>query len=309
VYASTDWGTSSTNPAYPFAVPYPSSGTFDASASDLKGVANTTQGLLPLTSDTAFVEWNPASTTMSKTGGSASSALGTYSCSGTSTLTCTVWFGCTTLDLAIFGLELCVPNTINVDVKAFAKNVGMAFRTYNNGYAVSGFVAQPTHVAPYSPLQADGSARINFQGQLNYTGWCIRNVLTCQSRTITTDNVSSIFPNHAFLAPAQTDNWYWFIANNWHHVTYYALAPLHAPGAAGNCSGTTCISVTVQGDTSLSDKRAVLALAGRSLSYTSSSSRTLADFLDSTENRNQDLKFEQYKSGRSFNDRFVSLSP
>ena len=97
--------------------------------------------------------------------------------------------------------------------------------------------------------------------------------------------------------------------NKWHHVTYYAVAPLHTPGAAGNCAGATCISVSVQGGTALSDKRAVLALAGRSLLGTSGANRALSDFLDSTENTNLDLVFEQAKSNKFFNDRFVSLSP
>jgi len=121
----------------------------------------------------------------------------------------------------------------------------------------------------------------------------------------------SAFKDHPFLNPTTADNWYWFFANNWHHVTYYAVAPLHTPGAAGNCSGTTCISVTVKGDVSLTGKRAVLALAGRSLVNTSGTNRALTDFLDGTENPNlaRLSGFEQYKSNRTFNDRFVSLSP
>jgi hypothetical protein len=127
-----------------------------------------------------------------------------------------------------------------------------------------------------------------------------------------------MFPDHPFLdaagpTPSSTGTvpvaWFWFLVNNWYQVTYYAVAPLHTPGGAGNCSGATCISVTVQGGTALSGKRAVLTLAGRSLVGTSGSNRALSDFLDSTENTNLDLVFEQSKSNRSFNDRFVSISP
>lgn len=327
VYASTDWGTSATAPLFPFAVPYPTSGKFDAAASDLKGTNGTTEGLLPLTTDTAFVQWNAAATQITKAAGSAGAAV-SGTCTGTTTLVCTVNLGCTNIDLIILGIELCLPGTATFDLKAYAQNVGMSLRTFNNGYTVTEGTSPAvaltglTKVSPLSPLQSDGSARIEFRGTVVYNTFCLRNLLVCSSKTVTIETpVTSIFPTHPFLSPVKgTDNWYWFVANNWHHVTYYKIAGPNKPGGTGscttwgaNCTGTpgvnSCICFTAQGGSAVINSRAVLALAGRSVNNTSGTSRTLADFLDSTENTNADLKFEQYKSNRTFNDRFVSLSP
>jgi hypothetical protein len=309
VYASSDWGTSAANPAFPFAATYA-----DPASSSFKGVAGTTQGLMPLTSstcntmtntpcDTTFVAWNAVATTVSKSGGTAT--LSSFTCSGTSTLSCTVVYGCP---------ALCFLPSLSVNVVAYASNVGMAFRTYDNSYGVGGLSAV-AKIQPYSPLQSNGSAKLNFSGSLP-VGPLFCAALNCASNTFSVP--LTMFPDHPFLdaagpTPSSTGTvpvaWFWFLVNNWYQVTYYAVAPLHTPGGAGNCSGATCISVTVQGGTALSGKRAVLTLAGRSLVGTSGSNRALSDFLDSTENTNLDLVFEQSKSNRSFNDRFVSISP
>jgi hypothetical protein len=103
----------------------------------------------------------------------------------------------------------------------------------------------------------------------------------------------------------------WFVRNEWYRLLYYAIAPNYAPGGTLSCSDTgaiTCLQVTNLTDPT--KQRAVLALAGRSLSALSQTrpSGNLQNYLDSAENRNLDSKFVQSPVNRSFNDRFISIS-
>jgi len=120
--------------------------------------------------------------------------------------------------------------------------------------------------------------------------------------------------------PATSDNWYWFTANNWHRVTYFAVASPNTPGGLRNCTGASnCLGVTFDVGTSLNDKRAILALAGRSVKDTAGSIRALDDFLDTAANVDLNNTFEQKRTSRAgitgiaprgaFNDRFVSITP
>src|SRR5258708_1405834 len=90
VYASAQWGVSSTNPVFAFAAPWGSPGT-----SSFQGAAGTFQGLLPFSYSagcnpltdsrctTTFVAWNQTPT-LTKTGGA--SDLDNISCSFTGTI-------------------------------------------------------------------------------------------------------------------------------------------------------------------------------------------------------------------------------
>ncbi|MDQ5850432.1 MAG: hypothetical protein M3544_15845, partial [Pseudomonadota bacterium] len=101
---------------------------------------------------------------------------------------------------------------------------------------------------------------------------------------------------------------YWFIANRWYDVTYYAIAASHAPsGALHNCQ-TVADCIAVSGGTPSTNVRATLALAGRSLAGTVGSNRAFTDFLDTAENQNVDRNFEQNRVSRNFNDRFITVS-
>ncbi len=104
----------------------------------------------------------------------------------------------------------------------------------------------------------------------------------------------------------------WFLRNEWHKLTHFAVAPgFLANGAAPrSCSDTppvTCLQVTNLTDPT--KHRAILTLAGRALAgQATRPTSNLQDYLDSTENRNLDSTFEQLPVGRSFNDRIVSVS-
>jgi hypothetical protein len=163
------------------------------------------------------------------------------------------------------------------------------------------------------PLQTDGSAKVTFTGVLTGPAFCF--ATTCSTQTFTVP--LTMFPDHALVNPSTTDAWYWFVANKWHYVTYYAVSPDHLPGGGYSCS-SNCITVSVQGGATLANRRAVLALGGRSLAGIAGSNRPLSDLLDLAANTDGDETFQQQLYNRShfklynrshFNDRFVSLSP
>jgi len=321
IYASSEWGTSAANPMFPFPATYadPSTSSFKGTVSascPAVGARTSCEGLLPLTSatcnamtngpcDTTFVQWNLASISAVQTGGTATTFAANCAASTTTQITCAISFSKT---LCLF----CGQVNVTVQVQGDGSNVGMTLRTLNTALA-SGLTTLT------APLQTSGAARATYTGTVNGAGaLCGSFIGILCNGSVTVTVPIGVFQDHPFLSaagptPSNTATtpvaWFWFLVNKWHHVTYYAVAPLHTPGAAGNCAGATCISVSVQGGTALSDKRAVLALAGRSLLGTSGANRALSDFLDSTENTNLDLVFEQAKSNKFFNDRFVSLSP
>ena len=108
--------------------------------------------------------------------------------------------------------------------------------------------------------------------------------------------------------PAQVDLT-WFLRNNWHQLAYFAFAPSLAPGGTGACAGTTppdaCLQIANIAPPN--KQRAIVVMAGRSLSGQARPSARLADFLDSDQNRNADAAFEQRPVGGAFNDRIVVL--
>jgi hypothetical protein len=330
IYADPKWGTSAANPVFPFPATYG-----DTATSTFKGSLSATcpadvatrtdcEGFLPVTAltcastaasrcDPNYHTFNVAGISVSVTNVASTGPLTSWDCTSAG-LSSTTQIKCTMSYLRLICVGICPMPAIKVEGDAL--NVGLAMRTFDTAAAATSGLSVST-VNVTAPLQSDGSARVTVTGNMTAGGsplplcGTFLSLLCSGSATVTIP--ISAFQDHPFLNPTTTDSWYWFFANNWHHVTYYAIAPVHQPGGAGSCTGATCISVTVTGGASLSDKRAVLALAGRSLNNTSGTNRALLDFLDDTNStpaaRTNVLSFKQYKGSRTFNDRFVSLSP
>ena len=93
----------------------------------------------------------------------------------------------------------------------------------------------------------------------------------------------------------------WFVRNQWYRP-YYAIAPEHAASAAAPRSCTSCLQVTNVAPAG--KQRAILVLAGRSLSGAARPNATLGDFLEGA-NADLDLVFESRAVNASFNDRVV----
>jgi hypothetical protein len=315
VYNTSTWGASPTDPIYPFAVTFG-----DPASSDFKGVVGELQGLIPLTAATCtaltaghcdpnFVQWNTGAISVVKRGGDAditsvncaTSTGSQVSCSISYSATCGGGLG------SILGGSCTV--TLEASVLASAQNIGRAMRTFDPA-GISGFTLL---VSTSTPIVSTGAANADVRGQLPPASCNLLIILgllfpCTASNTATVTVPIAVFADHPLLIPAPTDPWYWFIANKWYDVTYYAVAPSHAPsGALHNCQ-TVADCIAVSGGTPPTNVRATLALAGRSLAGTVGSNRALTDFLDTAENQNVDRNFEQNKVSRNFNDRFVTVS-
>jgi hypothetical protein len=325
VYASSIWGATASNPVYPFAAPFGNTAT-----STFKGTAGTTQGFLPLTAygtsvagyqDAAFVQWivSPGTPvpTATRTGGTATTFTHNCDTSTANQLNCTFTYS----RFCIFAVVTnCSLDAGTVTIAATATNVGNALRTLST----SG-ITNLTSPSMTAPLVSSGAASASIQGTLpttsctasTYNG--LFNVYYCNSigllgqlsNTATASQTVTVpitvFADHPFLNPATSAAWYWFIANRWFDATYYAVSPSHVPGGSHNCSSSgNCIGIA--GGTQPTGNKAVLALMGRSLSNASRPSATLADYLDNAENRDLNTTFLQDKFGKTYNDRFVTIS-
>ena len=319
-YASAAWGASSAAPILPFAARFQDAGTFNPDA--YKGSSGTTQGLLPLTTytcntltagrcDATFLQWNTAggAITVTKTGGTANITSYTCAASTPSMVTCTVNYSgasCT----GIFGT---CTRTLSIQAAAAARNVGMTLRTQSTS-GISGLLASPVPTMT-APIDASGTSNVVVSGSMT-SATCTYVFGSCTpSRTTILTIPITVFPDHPFLNPATTDAWYWFLLNKWFEVTYYAIAPSHAPsGAIHNCaSAGDCLTVT--GITPSTNLRAIIVFAGRSVTSTARPNADITDLLENISgftppapNRDGDTSFQQGTVNRSYNDRFFSLS-
>jgi hypothetical protein len=130
------------------------------------------------------------------------------------------------------------------------------------------------------------------------------------SASVTVSVPITIFTDHPYLASSlSSPDSDWYYRNQWHLLTYYAVAPAQSPSGTHNCStGSQCLTINyADGTAAKTNLRGVVVLAGRSLSGIARPNGTLADFLDGSENTNGDLVFQQAAVGPSFNDRVYAL--
>jgi hypothetical protein len=111
----------------------------------------------------------------------------------------------------------------------------------------------------------------------------------------------AVITDHALLDPSAPSSG-WFVRNQWYRLVYYALAPEHAASAPAPRSCTSCLDIANVAPAG--KQRAILVLAGRSLSGAPRPNATLGDFLEGR-NADLDLAFESRAVNASFNDRVV----
>jgi len=274
-YSVAPW---TATPTLPFAADFanPSTATY-------KGTAGKTQGLLPLTFSTSagaacnvadprcdptFVAWNAGATTFNRTGGASYSS---HSCtvSGTpSVLTCTIH----ATTLPILG-----PFTMNFDMTVRANNVGNALRQVDSTVAMTGANAYTINSVT---MNADASATVDFSSSFPASGGLLVFLLgglpcplglACYDFTIQIP--IGLFADHPVL-DANDATYGWFTRNNWHQLSYYALAGGIAPSQPSprSCTtGTNCLTASYLPATTgytQDSVRGLILMAGRSLAQT-----------------------------------------
>jgi hypothetical protein len=328
IYASGEWGTSSTAPIYPFPARFRDDAGTTFNPENYKGQrfgddANAgpvalSQGLLPVIAsacnsittgrcDPNFVAWDLATVSLTQTGGSATSFNTNCSASTPTQIQCAI----------NYSRASCFFCQINADVRvrATASNVGMTLKTLNAGAATG--LSDPSLTAP---LQGDGSARARYTGELRggSAGWCGTvfppNVSCIGSATITIP--IAVFRDHPIVNPTSSDNWYWFTVNRWYDVTYYAVSPSHllsGPSTHDCRIPVDCLAIA--NGTPPNNVRASIAFTGRSLTNAARPNADLADYFEDVSgiplpatNRDADQAFAQGKISRKYNDRFLTLS-
>ena len=295
VYASAAWGLSATHPVFAFAAPFANPGS-----ASFQGAAATLQGLLPFNA--------------------------TQSCSGPRCLPDLVGYAATPADAAgTIESQLCVwestavrrcegtysGNPVRIEMSATFTNVAMGLRALD---AARLEVSARDNVmfGPWQPLPVAwsavindggtagrplGSATVTFGAQLPDSaamGWT-----TPAQFRIRVDR--AVIGDHPLLDPAAPGTG-WFVRNEWYRLVYYAIAAAHAASSPAPRACSACLQIK---DAS-GEARALLILAGRSLSGAARPNGMLEDFVEGA-NADLDLAFEGRPVNAAFNDRVVVL--
>lgn len=283
------YGWSANYPHYPFAAPFgdPNSSNYRGSASPA-----TYQGLLPMATTAAnpgFVAWNPSS----------SSAWHSWSYSGAvNSYDCWTWFSTTEL--------WCKVNYSGRPVFGFwaqAYNVGNSLRAFKPSAAL-----------------AAGAASLNwYDGYLDYDGsaWIYAEVVLPE-RAVDGDHWFNLpigfLGDHPLLDPDHPTTG-WFVRNQWHRFAYYAVSEGFTPGWNSQCGtpgNPACLTVSDPCPSpdpakQKTCKHALLMLVGRPVSGQTRPSSSIADYVETTVNRDGNAAFERKPVGSTVNDRFATL--
>lgn len=278
--------------AFPFAAPF---ATYAGSSSPT-GQAGTYEGLLPRVSNLNYT-WSSGSVV--QTGGSAD-FWGGNDCTPANSnteLRCDIWYRNGTATIRITG-------TANNIGRSFVQLPRISNLTINGGNL--------TGKALSGSLNSAGVGTVTLVGTLD-------NVSSWTNVTITIDPLDV----SALTSTTSGETAGWFNRNEWYKQTYYAVSPGYAPGGAGSCNPSSspyCLTVD-NTTTPTNNKRAIVILAGRSLSGTSRPNSTLSDYLEAKNKDTGDYAFERplgktttYNDGTTvktveINDRVIVVAP
>ena len=313
------------NPALPFAATFA-----DPAVSPFKGAAATFNGLLPASfSETAagsgvacdaatagarcdpdFVRWTGG--TLSGAGvNSANCVVSSIVVGGVTTgssLDCTFYRRC---------LLVCAADTMPFTLTATASNVGMALRQLNNAAAMTNVNAVPRTSS--GALNANGSATITLNAEATVAGGIgfagalgdllcgvLALLQVCKQEVVSVP--IRLLADHPVL-DATDATYNWFFRNNWHQVSWYAVAPDIAPSGPRAC-GANCLTVNFRNPAT--GQHGLLAIAGRSLTAAAWPAVTPADWLEGTNadgNISYAVRDPALMIRRTFNDRIAVIDP
>jgi len=320
-YSTGSWPA---NPALPFAATFANPAT-----SSFKGAAATFNGLMPVSfsettpasgvacdplasarCDPDFVRWtagNMAGAGVNSASCSVSNIMVGATVTGSS-LDCTYYRRC---------LLICAADNVAFTLTGTASNVGMTLRMLNDNAAMTNVNAAPRSSS--GVLNANGSATVTFNGEaaagagVGFSGalgdllcGVLAPLQVCKQETISVP--IRLIADHAVLD--STDATYnWFFRNNWHQVSWYAVAPDIAPSGPRVC-GANCLTVGFR--TPSTNQRGLIVIAGRNLTGAAWPAVTAADWLESTNNDSNltyAVRDPTLMVRRTFNDRIAVIDP
>ncbi len=309
IYASAGWGASSSAPVFPYAAPFSNPNT-----NSFQGASGTTQGLLPVTfsttpsdatqycnpatdgarCDPTFVQWISFQSIAKSSGAMTLYASPSPTCSvAASQLSCTIYTNNS--------------GTLTINLVATARKVAMALRQLDPDAPSTGDFSSVGRSAS-AILNSDGSSRVTFTGRVvssgsgNFWGCSGAFLGFCYKRTF--DIPIRMFADHPIVNSSDSE-YGWFTKNEWHKLTYYAIAPGFAASGTRSCTSPNCLTINNLGTTPNNDKRAILILAGRPIGTQTHPSSTLSNYLESENVSPVDSTFEKLKPSLTFNDRVV----
>jgi hypothetical protein len=256
--------------------------------------------------DPDFVAWiaAPAPTVTRVSGAS----YGTHTCTVAATsISCTIY---------VYRANTSSNTRMVLDFAATASNVGMALRQLNANIVFPGFDSVYGSQAVSGVLNSDGSARVTVRHRTPNGATQVTDDLCSPGLTVANYGANKCYI-HSVTMPIQvlsdhplvdsTDADYgWFVRNNWHQVTYYAVAPNLLPSGTGTCvSSSTCLTLT--NHASAGKQRALAIIAGRALAGQTRPVAAITDLLEGTSATGAPTTFElrTIMNRASFNDRFV----
>jgi hypothetical protein len=308
VYATAAWGLSAASPVFAFAAPFA-----DPGASSFQGLAGTFQGLLPFnqTRGCSGPRCLPALIGYAATPAGAVEVLGygrleSQSC---------VWESADVRRCeGEYHESASEPwRPIRLEVSATFTNVAMGLRALDLSKlevsARNSAVLGPWQPLPltYTAVMNDGAVPGRPAGSVTLTfGATLPNIdaMGWGSRAQFRIRLDRAVIGDSALLDAAAPATGWFVRNEWYRLVYYAIAPEHAASAAPPRSCSACLQLAHLGAPSA--PRAILILAGRSLSGAARPNASLADFVEGA-NADLDLSFEGRAVNSAFNDRIVVL--
>lgn len=319
----TDWS------AYPFPAKFdnPSPGTSGSGSSRLQsaysGDTSQTSGLLPVTASASYSWTTSVGTTVTLTGGIASSSISSISCYTISSATpvSTTPFPALQCRFTLNALNstticgssinrYCMNNPQFLVTGGIGSNAGISFPDLPS---VSTVTVTSTGGASrtVSGTSISGTLTSGGVGTVNYSATHVYSRYASSSFTrammVTIPNVLSSSMTSSSDATAG-----WFIKNEWFRQTYYAVSPGFLPGGGASCvAGSTCLTVNnlPSSYTTANDKRAILIFAGRALTGSRPSSSVL-DYLENQNSTPSDRIFtHRFGSTSTINDYAIVLAP
>ena len=314
--------------AFPFAVPLGAGPS--ATQSAYTGQAGQTEGLLPITNSPTLLTWRPASVSVQQINGGTGNLASvppvqiSWSCSmpnPPTQFTCQIDYSGTSdpsndrpaiqMQAVLENAALSFPKALTLFDASMLNHDSDPVPVFDPPFGQWSGSSSPTTfpvTVDHIPA-ADGSGLVRFRGRLQNAGSPFGGT---GGRVFITVPV----PGYLSVTNSGDPTIGWFITNQWHRQTFFAVSPGFAPGGGGACSllpatppPPSCLKVDNL-PSPTNNKRAILVFAGRALNGSPRPSGTLADYLEGQNSTQGDFTYEhRVGTPTAINDRVVVVSP